>query len=161
MKKSSCLLFLAGLAGSVQAGAHGEPSNLSAIASSPGKPDVSSETACRNDDPETVVVCGRSQQRFRIDPTILEASREAAALPPKQKLDATATDACIGPNCGGGTIPLVGMALTAAKAAVLASEGEDWREAFRTHPDQYQVYQGVKARKSHISIGVTAGNIRQ
>lgn len=158
MKKPACLLLLAGLAGSVQAGAHGREPNLGAIASPPGMPDASSETACKNDDPKTVVVCGRSQQRYRIDPTILEASREAAALPPKQK---TTTDACIGPNCGGGTIPLVGMVLTVAKAAVLASEGEDWREAFRTRPDGYQVYEGVKARKSHISIGVTAGNTRR
>ena len=36
-------------------------------------------------------------------------------------------------------IPLVGMALTALKAAVLASQGEDWREAFKTHPDEYRI----------------------
>ena len=108
-----------------------------------------------------VVVCGRSQQRYRIDPVVLEATREAEAPPLKPRLDATAPPGCIGPNCGGGTIPLVAMALTAVKAAVLASQGDDWREAFRTHPDAYRQYEDAKARTSRISIGVTASNRRQ
>jgi hypothetical protein len=124
----------------------------------PGKPD---SQHCRSDDPTTVVVCGRSQQRYRIDPVVLEATREAEAPPPKPRLDATTAEGCTGPNCGGGVIPLVGMALTAVKAAVLASEGEDWREAFRTHPDAYRQYVDAKTRTSRISIGVTAGNRRQ
>jgi hypothetical protein len=53
------------------------------------------------------------------------------------------------------------MALTAVKAAVLASQGDDWREAFRTRPDQYRAYEDAKARTSRISIGVTVGNGRQ
>jgi hypothetical protein len=115
--------------------------------------------SCKNNDSTEVVVCGRSQQRYRIDPTVLAATRAAEAPPPKPKLDATTATACTGPNCGGGDyVPLVGMALTALKAAELAAEGEDWRDAFRTHPDAYREYQDAKRRTSRISIGVTAGN---
>lgn len=115
----------------------------------------SPEPGCTSNDPAEVVVCGRSQQRYRIDPDVLEATRSAEAPPPKPVLDATKANACVGPDCGGGTIPLVAMALTAIKAAELAAEGHDWREAFRTHPDQYRAYQESKGQ---ISVGVVAGN---
>lgn len=125
-----------------------------------GRARLPHDVRCRSEDPTTVVVCGRSQQRYRIDPVVLAATRNAEAPPPRPRLDATTAEGCTGPNCGGGVIPLVGMALTAAKAAVLASEGEDWRDAFRTHPDAYQVYEDAKARTSRISIGLTVANRR-
>lgn len=158
--KAVQLLLFAGLLGTASSAATGQstlPSN--SIVPIPGNPGDPVARRCNKDDPATVVVCGRSQQqRYRIDPLVLEAGREAAALPPKQMLDATADQACIGPNCGGGMIPLVGMALTAVKAAVLASHGDDWREAFRTHPDEYRAYEDAKARTSRISIGIVAGS---
>jgi len=114
---------------------------------------------CKSNDPAEVVVCGRSQQRYRIDPQVLAATRAAEALPPKPALDASRDSSCTGPNCGGGTIPLVGMALAALKAAELAAQGDDWREAFRTHPDQYQLYEQSKAsKKARVSIGVGAAS---
>lgn len=160
MRKAAHLLLVAGLLGSAPsislAQSLAPPVSLAtANANSP------QGVRCTNDDPATVVVCGRSQQRYRIDPVVLEATREASAAPPKPRLDATTEPGCIGPNCGGGTIPLVAVALTALKAAVLASQGDDWREAFRTHPDAYSQYEDAKARTSRISIGVTAGNRRQ
>lgn len=118
----------------------------------------SSAAKCRDDDPTEVVVCGRSQQRYRIDPDVLAATRAAEAPPPKPSLDATNANACVGPNCGGATIPLVAMALTALKAAELAAEGDDWKEAFRTHPDQYKAYKESKKAQGKISIGVMAAN---
>lgn len=125
------------------------------------KSDSPSNVRCKSEDPTVVVVCGRSQQRYRIDPVVLEATREVEAPPPKPRLDAASDQGCIGPNCGGGTIPLVAMALTAVKAAVLASQGDDWRDAFRTRPDAYRQYEDARARTSHISVGVTAGNRRR
>lgn len=114
---------------------------------------------CKSNDPAEVVVCGRSQQRYRIDPQVLAATRAAEALPPKPALDASRDSSCTGPNCGGGTIPLVGMALAALKAAELAAQGDDWREAFRTHPDQYQLYEQSKpSKKARVSIGVGAAS---
>ena len=116
-------------------------------------------TGCKSNDPAEVVVCGRSQQRYRIDPQVLAATRAAEALPPKPALDASRDSSCTGANCGGGTIPLVGMALAVLKAAELAVQGDDWREAFRTHPDQYQLYEQSKAsKKARVSIGVGAAS---
>lgn len=117
------------------------------------------QPGCDSDSPAEVVVCGKPAERYRIEPNVLAATRAAEALPPKAPLDATAPEGCVGPNCGGGTIPLVGMALTAIEAASLAAQGDDWREAFRTHPDQYQAYLQSKAtHKGGISIGVSVGN---
>jgi hypothetical protein len=115
---------------------------------------------CKSDNPGEVIVCGRSQQRYRIDSNVLAATREAEALPPKPELDATTSTPCSGPNCGGGSyVPLVGMALTAIKAAELAAAGDDWRDAFRTHPDQYKIYQqSTQSKRGTIHFGVTAGN---
>jgi len=114
---------------------------------------------CRNDNPKEVVVCGRSQQRFRIDPAVLAATRVAEARPPKPALDATQDGPCTGSQCGGGSfIPLIPMALKGLKAAELAANGDDWREAFRTRPDQYKAYQADKKKKASISVGVTGGN---
>jgi hypothetical protein len=116
---------------------------------------------CKSSNPAEVVVCGRSAQRFRIDPNVLAATRALETARPKPPLDASTDQSCTGPNCGGGTIPLVGMALTALKAAELAARGDDWREAFRTHPDAYQVYEEAKAKKTkrpHVSIEVGAAS---
>ena len=115
--------------------------------------------SCKGDSTQ-VVVCGRSDHKYRIDPDVLAATRAAEAPPPKPALDASQQVACVGPNCGGGNyVPLVGMALTALKAAELAADGDDWREAFRTHPDQYQAYQRAKdGKKGHVSIEITAGS---
>ncbi len=114
---------------------------------------------CKSTNATEVVVCGRSQERYRIDPDVLAASRAAEAAPPKAPLNATTSEQCAGPNCGGGSyVPLVGMALTALKAAELAVQGDDWREAFRTHPDEYKAYENSKAKKGHVSIGLSAGN---
>ena len=114
---------------------------------------------CRSEDPNAVVVCGRSQQRFRIDPTVLATTRRAEALPPKAPLDATGAQPCKGSQCGGGDfVPLIPMALKALKAAELAIEGDDWREAFRTRPDQYQIYRSEQAKTGKVSVSVSAGN---
>jgi hypothetical protein len=117
------------------------------------------DARCERNAPDEVVVCGHSRHPYRIDPDVLAATRAAEAPRAKPPLDASTAEPCTGQTCGGGTIPLVGMALTALKAAELAAHGDDWREAFRTHPDQYQAYQQSKAaKKGGISFGVNAGS---
>src|SRR4051794_15217628 len=135
------------------------PADPQAMAKALGKLRAERSSACKNDNPAEVVVCGRSQQRFRIDPLVLAATRAAEAVPPKPTLDATAPAPCTGSQCGGGSyVPLIPMALKALKAAELAANGDDWREAFRTKPDQYEAYQADKAKRARISVGVTSGN---
>ena len=122
------------------------------------------QSKCDNDDRHAVVVCGRSQAPYRIDPNVLAATRAAEAPPPKPPVGSAPPEQCTGPNCGGGSyVPLVGMALTALKAVELAAQGDDWREAFRTRPGQYRLYQeqqAKRAKKSGVSVGVTVGNSR-
>jgi hypothetical protein len=156
------LLFaVAAAAFSGDAGAQ-EPASAQSLGQALTNATADHAGACKNDDAAKIVVCGPSQQRYRIDPSVLAATRAAEAPPAKPALDATADTSCIGPNCGGGTIPLVGMALAAVRAVELAAQGDDWREAFRTRPDQYRAYEDAKANekatKGGISFGVSAGN---
>lgn len=46
-------------------------------------------------------------------------------------------------------IPLLPAAVKVATALVKAAKGEDWREAFRTKPDDYQLYE--EERKEEAS----------
>jgi hypothetical protein len=53
------------------------------------------------------------------------------------------------------------MALTAVKAAELAAHGDDWRDALRTHEDEYRLYKEAEERKAKergIKISVAAGS---
>jgi hypothetical protein len=143
--------------------AHGQPAPKT-IAQALAEVSPSREPKCENADPHAVVVCGRSQAPYRIDPNVLAATRAAEAPPPKPPVGSAPPEQCTGPNCGGGSyVPLVGMALTALKAVELAAQGDDWREAFRTRPGQYRLYQdqqAKRAKKSGVSVGVTVGNSR-
>lgn len=116
--------------------------------------------SCDRTKTSEVVVCGRSKQPYRIDPSVLAANRAAEALPPKPPVTGDVPEVgCAGPNCGGGSyVPLVGMALTGLRAAELAADGDDWREAFRTRPDEYRAYEAARAKKGGISIGIVAGS---
>jgi len=152
------MLLLAGLAGSTANGQDSTAAHPEVVSKALGNVAAGVKSDCKSEDPDAVVVCGRSQQRFRIDPTVLAATRRAETLPPKAPLDATGAQPCTGSQCGGGSyVPLIPMALKALKAAELAIEGDDWREAFRTRPDQYQLYRSEQA-KGRVSVSVTAGN---
>lgn len=147
------------LAAAMQA-AQPAPADVSAALKA-ASPTASAE--CAKGDGKEVVVCGRSSQRFRIDPDVLDASRARNAVPAKPPVSAEASPSsgCVGPNaCGGDYLPVVGMALTALKAAELAVEGEDWRDAFRTKPDEYRLYQQSQDKKAsgHVSIGIVASH---
>lgn len=159
MTKAACLLLPIGLAASAAMAQEPAPK---AMAQALSEASPAHEPKCDSDDPQAVVVCGRSQKPYRIDPDVLAATRAAEAPPPKPPVGSAPPEQCTGPNCGGGSyVPLVGMALTALKAVELAAQGEDWRNAFRTRPDQYRLYQEEQAKRSTkggISIGVTAGN---
>ena len=110
--------------------------------------------SCPAKDPAQVVVCGKAPERYRIDPNVLEANRAVEAVPPKPPLrgdEQLADSACIGPNvCTGGVIPLVGMAVVAAKAVALAAQGDDWRDAIRTHEDEYRLYKQAEQRRADV-----------
>jgi hypothetical protein len=153
--RAFCVFLAVAVSASTGAAAQTDPGAVATALSNRPSP----KAECRNDDPKSVVVCGRSQQRFRIDPGVLAGIRAAETPPPKPPLDATSGQPCTGSQCGGGNYaPLVGMALKALKAAELAANGDDWKEAFRTRPDQYQAYRAEQTKKPGVSVGVTVGN---
>ena len=122
------------------------------------------KAACTSADTEAIVVCGREGSPYRIDPVVLDAQRAGQAVPSKRSDIAAASKGsaqCVGLNdCGAGTIPLVGAALAAAKAAALAAQGEDWRDAFRTRPDGYKTYEQARSRKPRLRIGAGTASPR-
>ena len=161
MARRACLVTIAVAAWSAAALAQAQPAPEPSLVGALAAAQPAHAHTCASSDPSEVVVCGRSGLKYRIDPVVLAATRATEAPPPKPELDATHVAGCVGPNCGGGTIPLVGMALTALKAAELAAAGDDWRDAFRTHPDSYSVYQDAKSRQSSrpsVSFGIVAGS---
>lgn len=162
--KALCLFVLLGIALSTAAPAQESSQPVDPVVANALRQTVSGKAPprCHSDDPNSVIVCGRSQHRYRIDPNVLAAERAAEAPPAKPPLTADdAHTACIGAQCGtGGVIPLIPMALKAIEAAELAAHGDDWRDAFRTHPDQYREYQQAQQKDSGggVTFSVSAGN---
>jgi hypothetical protein len=116
---------------------------------------------CTSADDE-ILVCGAPRNTYRVDPVVMAIERELAEGPPRPALDASNTVAgsdCIGPRkCGDEVLPLVQLALAALRAATLAAKGEDWKDAFRSRPLEYQRYleQQARARK-RAKVEVTIG----
>jgi hypothetical protein len=123
------------------------------------------EQGCKTAAPGEVLVCGeRGPSPYRLDPTVLEAERaKEAASNPARVQDRTANANLCGTvrnECGGGMIPLLEPALRVADAVAKAVQGEDWREAFRNGPSDYERYQQAKQKRSRISVGVSVTNDR-
>jgi hypothetical protein len=148
--QTACMMF-ALVTAAAQAAASPIPPAPAAIDAG-GKVEWSSPAGCKTPHPSDLIICGKRRDPYRIDPNVLEASREVDALPPKPPVTADATvngNGCVGPStCQGGVIPLVGMAIVAAKAAALAANGDDWREAIRIHEDEYRLYKQAEERRA-------------
>lgn len=115
---------------------------------------------CISQDRDTITVCGSRRNSYRIDGAVLAGEREAESIPDRlQNLDPNQAEPCVGPNCGGDFLPLVPMAIKIAAAVVDAASGNDWRNDFRTHPDEYSGYVGAKQRhKATFSVGASASS---
>ncbi|QIK96833.1 hypothetical protein G7076_10700 [Sphingomonas sp. HDW15A] len=142
-----------------------------ASVASPDEPPLAAPVAidpCTMVNPDEITVCAvRNQKdRYRIDPGVLGADRAANANPrPEQKL--APKEACPphGPICSGqGAVPISAIAIAAAKTALLAANGGDWREGLGlTDDEDYEAYRLAKAkeerrrreRKVRVGIGVS------
>jgi hypothetical protein len=122
--------------------------------------------ACPEDASEAdVVVCAQRTPDYRIDPGVLASQRAREPQPSetteRQRSAMASATSChdLPTKCqGSGVIPLLPAALKAIEAAALAVKGEDWREAFRTKPDEYQAYQAERRRSGvRVGVGVSAG----
>jgi len=101
--------------------------------------------------PDEITVCAERDQneRYRIDPGVLGADRVANANPrPEQKLAPKEKCPPHGPVCEGqGAIPISAIAIVAAKTAILAAKGEDWREGLGLNDKDYDEYRAAKAKE--------------
>ncbi len=107
------------------------------------------ETPPSNDG--VIVVCGRKDERYRIDPTVLAAirTRDSRGGPRPEAHAAMFNDGCSGiglSRCAGqNVVPVSSMLLVAVTALVKAAKGEDLRPMLHTVPSEYDLYMVSKA----------------
>lgn len=126
---------------------------------------------CQSPRPDEVTVCAErgQQDRFRIDPGVLGQQRAAQANPEPNRNQAVRKEKCPphGPICEGqGAIPVSAIALLAAKTAILAATGEDWREPLGLNDKNYDEYRAAKAKEQRrrderkVRFGILSGSRR-
>ena len=101
---------------------------------------------------DVIVVCGRDDRRYRIDPAVLAVTRARNAKGSRPRPDRRTTlfqETC-GPigsahYPGQGTLPVSSIALTVATALIKVAKGEDLRPMLLTTPSEYGMYQQAKA----------------
>ena len=96
---------------------------------------------------DVILVCGRTDGLYRIDPTVLATVRARGALdnPPrpdgKGRLFREACSPVGGRPCPGqGTLPVSSIALVVATALIKVAKGEDVRPMLRPGPSEYELY---------------------
>ena len=111
------------------------------------------EENCKSRDPDEIVVCAEKPEGYRIDPSVMEAQREAenasrsasAAIPAAQ---ASCSASPFGCGTGLEGLDLLNVAVVVGTMAVRAAKGEDWTKPFKTGgPDEYQLYKQAKERR--------------
>ncbi|WP_300973570.1 hypothetical protein [Sphingomonas sp. LHG3406-1] len=104
----------------------------------------------RTAQPDEIMVCGRTERRYRIDTSTLRTlrsieDRDDPTRPPRPH---AITQSCAGTGpmtqCTG-ALPVSDMALRAIGLAVKAIRGEDLRPALRQGPTDYEIYQRTRA----------------
>ncbi len=159
----SPIAALALVATAVSADARAQQTNLSQP--QPGSVAVSTPapaTDCRSGSGPDVVVCGnRGPSPYRIDPVTLDAMRAKEALqhPERVATREPPPEACgtVRNECSGDYLPIFGPVMKVVGALVNAANGEDWREPFRTGPDEYQLYQEARRKHARASVSVSVG----
>ena len=117
-----------------------------------------------------IVVCGDPDPRspYRIDPAIALTQQN-----PHEQDRGPSAHRSIGEDVcpphglkvcpGSDTVPVLAIARVAARSAMLAVNGEDWREPFRTQSDQFEEYRLAKAKEDRrrserkVRFGVFSG----
>ena len=98
-----------------------------------------------------IVVCGRKDERYRIDPTVLSAirSRDSRGGPRPDAHTAMFSEGCspvgISRCAGQNVIPISSIVMVLATAVSKIARGEDLRPMLHTVPDDYALYQDAKA----------------
>jgi len=98
-----------------------------------------------------IVVCGRKDDRYRIDPTVLAAIRsrdprggprpDAHTTMFSERCSPVGLSSCSGQN----VVPVSSILMVVARAVAKAVRGEDLRPMLRPVPDEYELYTQAKA----------------
>ena len=125
--------------------------------------DVKSAVGCPSGADGEVVVCGSKEPKYGPDADVTKAAEPAPLPPPAASPKRATTVQCgTGGNlCDSGQIPVTAIALAGAKAVIQAIKGEDWKEVFRTRPDEYQRYLDAKNRRqarARVTVSGGAGS---
>lgn len=122
--------------------------------------------ACRSSDAKNIVVCAQRKQGYRLDPGVMDATRQVetnsrsatSAVPAAQAM-------CSAQPTGCGTsldsLDLANVAVVVGMMGVRAAKGEDWTKAFKTGgPDEYQLYRQAKQRREAQDAERAAARVR-
>lgn len=116
------------------------------------KLDLSVKAASCEGSADEVVVCGKRDERYRLDSAVMavERSKEPSSGSRPPEYLSVNLQSCLPHGNGGcagqGVVPVLKIAVVAAQVAARAIQGEDWREPLRTGPQDYRLYQESKAR---------------
>lgn len=111
------------------------------------------EAVCPSHDARNIVVCAQRQRPYRLDPSVMEAGRQAesnsrsatSATPSAQAVCSASPTGCTKDLR---SLDLANVALVVGTTAVRAAKGDDWTKVFRPGgPDEYQLYQQAKRRR--------------
>jgi len=111
------------------------------------------ESKCLTPTEAEIVVCGRKDDRYRIDPTVLAAIRiRDSRGGPRPEAHTTMFDEGCSPvggfSCRGqNVVPVSSILLVAATALIKIAKGEDLRPMLHTVPNEYELYQQAKPTK--------------
>jgi len=98
-----------------------------------------------------IVVCGRKDERYRIDPTVLAAirTRDLRGGPRPDAHTNMFADGCSGiglSRCSGqNVVPVSSILFVAVTALIKVVKGEDLRPMLHTVPSEYDLYKVAKA----------------
>ena len=111
------------------------------------------EPKCETSPPTegVILVCGLRDERYRIDPVVLAAtrSRDSRGGPRAPSHGAMFNEGCSGiglARCPGqNVVPVSSILLVAATALIKVAKGEDLRPMLHTVPSEYDLYKEAKA----------------
>lgn len=141
------------IVGGAVAGAPAATTNSVPTPAPSNVPTEPSDGACPSHDARNIVVCGQRRQPYRLDPSVMEAGREAesngrsatSAMPSAQ---AACSASPMGCTKDLRSLDLANVAVVIGTTVVRAAKGDDWAKVFRTGgPDQYQLYQQARRRR--------------
>jgi hypothetical protein len=117
-------------------------------------------------DARSITVCAQRRQGYRLDPSVMEASREVeqtnrSLSSPTPAAQAVCSSQTMGCGKGIESLDLANVALVVGTAALKAAKGESWQAAIKPGAaDEYQLYRQAKRRHEALEEQRAAAKVR-